>query len=165
MSRDALHPARCPSRAVRSVCLTNLGWRGQDIYYTGPEELLAGLRAIRDDPTVRVLRVRSGLLCCPCGIGPGEVAVTLQVATEGTRRLGLDAHAAEVQPIPPPPPAFPFLRNSLPSKTRLRWQHPRREYPHPLPPVRARRKGPTLAGCSTAHSRRPRPTSASLTGV
>ena len=80
-----------------SACLTSVGWRSQDIYYKEPQELLAGLRSIRDDPAVRLLRVRSGLLCCAHGIGPGEVAVTLQVATEGTRRLGLDGHAAEVR--------------------------------------------------------------------
>ncbi len=75
--------------------LTSAVW--QDIYYKEPRGLLAGLRAIRDDPAVRLLRVRSGLLRRAFGVGPGEVAVTLQVATEGTRRLGLDVHAVEVR--------------------------------------------------------------------
>ncbi len=94
-----------------SAGLTGALRAAQDICYLEPGELLAGLRAIRDDPAVRLLRVRSGLLHRAAGgVGPGEVAVTLQVATEGTRRLGLDDHAAEVRARPrSPTPCRPPL--------------------------------------------------------
>ena len=72
----------------------------QAIAFDSPRDLLAGLRAVADDPDVRIRRVKNSLRAghdAAATAGYRMVMVNLSLVTDAARRLGADVHVCELQ--------------------------------------------------------------------